>query len=364
MISLESGIVKQILKKNKNRMDLVVEVDGRKEKAINYIDLTGEVKENDKVLLNTTAMKLKLGTGGYHFVLHNFCNHDNEKRDVMDGGHIMKLRYTPLQFKVFATEEQESPHHKTFLEFRSLEKMPVIVGSLHSMLLPISTVLKYLRPDIKIGYIMTDAAALPIALSNTVELLKENHIIDKTITIGHAYGGDLECINIYNALIAAKEIAKLDIVIVTMGPGIVGTGTPFGFTGVEQGVNLDAVELLGGTPIAVPRISFSDFRSRHRGISHHSLTVLDKINRGRSHVIIPELEDEKKEFLYKQINNLKINEKHYIVELNGNIITEALSRYHFTVDTMGRGLEEDLAFFQTCGAAAQYGLGLLEDRFL
>jgi len=229
---------------------------------------------------------------------------------------------------------------------------------LHSMLMPLSATLKYKNPQIKIAYIMTDGAALPIALSNTVELLKKNDIIDTTITIGHAFGGDLECVNVYNGLIAAKEVARCDIAIVAMGPGIVGTGTPYGFTGIEQGAILDAVEVLGGTPIAVPRISFADARERHRGISHHSLTVLDKINRGRSHVVIPQLAGVERELVHEQIKNLKINEKHYIVEENGNIIFDAIKHFDFKVSTMGRGLKEDPTFFLTCGAAASYGLTL------
>ena len=45
---------------------------------------------------------------------------------------------------------------------------------------------------------------------------------------------------------------------VAMGPGIVGTGTNYGFTGIEQGTIIDAVNTLGGIPIAIPRISFAD----------------------------------------------------------------------------------------------------------
>lgn len=88
---------------------------------------------------------------------------------------------------------------------------------------------------------MTDGASLPIYLSKNVDTLKEK-LIDSTITIGNAFGGDYECINIYTALITAKEILKADAVFVSMGPGIAGTGTKYGFTGIEQGSILDAVK--------------------------------------------------------------------------------------------------------------------------
>src|SRR5699024_8006760 len=144
---------------------------------------------------------------------------------------------------------------------------------------------------IRINYLMTDGGSLPIYFSNTVKLLKENELIKKTITIGHAFGGDLECTNIYTGLIAAKEILKGDVTIITMGPGIVGTGTKYGFSGIEQGQIIDAVNTLGGNPIVAPRISFKDSRKRHIGISHHTRTVLSEITKTSGKVIIPILDE-------------------------------------------------------------------------
>ena len=56
------------------------------------------------MLLNTTAVELSLGTGGYHFVIANL---NNLESNFTKGGHIMKLRYTPIQVKVDSVEEQE-----------------------------------------------------------------------------------------------------------------------------------------------------------------------------------------------------------------------------------------------------------------
>jgi len=74
LISIEKGTVRAIIKTFSKRKDLLVEIDGREEKAVNYNELTGEVQVGDQVILNTTAVKLGLGTGGYHFVLHNLAN--------------------------------------------------------------------------------------------------------------------------------------------------------------------------------------------------------------------------------------------------------------------------------------------------
>ena len=59
------------------------------------------------------------------------------------------------------------------------------------------------------------------------------------------------------------------------GPGIVGSGSPLGHGGM---VALDSAHValaLGCPTLLVARMSSGDQRTRHRGISHHTLTVLD-----------------------------------------------------------------------------------------
>lgn len=359
MMSIKRGSVVRILDKLDGRTDILVNVNGKIEKAINYDFLTGQIHKNHEVILNTTAVDLNLGTGGYHFVIYNL---NNEDKQMKLGGHIMKMRYTPFQIKVFAAEEQESPYHELFSRFKTLNKMPVIVGTLHSMLAPISATLKYLDPDIKTAFIMTDGAALPIYLSNSVQELRVKNIIDSTITLGHAFGGDYEVINIYNGLIAAKEICKCDVAIVTMGSGIVGTGTKFGFTGIEQGNIIDAVNDLGGIPISVPRITFKDKRTRHYGMSHHSITTLGVVSKTRSHIAIPLFSPEKNKIIEKQITNGNLAEKHHIISVKENVLLKALNRYDLSVESMGRGLDEDPEFFNTCSSAAMYAHTLIKEE--
>ena len=53
---------------------------------------------------------------------------------------------------------------------------------------------------------MTDSAALPLYLSNVIYHLQEEGLLSGTITCGQAFGGDLETVNIYTALIAAREV--------------------------------------------------------------------------------------------------------------------------------------------------------------
>lgn len=269
----------------------------------------------------------------------------------------MKLRYTPMQVKVDSVEEQESEHHEKITNFENLNDMPVVVGTLHSMLTPFAASYKRNNPTKKLVYIMTDGAALPIFLSKNVDTLKQKGLIDSTITIGNAFGGDYECINIYTALITAKEILKADAVFVSMGPGIAGTGTKYGFTGIEQGSILDAVNKLGGKAIAIPRVSFADKRERHQGISHHSLTVLDEIVNTKATIPVMEYPDTYGDIIREQIIKHNLDSKHdiaYIMFCNEDKTKEDLEFFNLKVKSMGRNYEEDKEFFQSASAAAYY----------
>jgi hypothetical protein len=70
-------------------------------RAFVLTQLTGPVAVGDRVVLNTTAVDLDLGTGGWHVV------HWNLARDSWSEpgpGHLMKLRYTSLQVDTGAAE--------------------------------------------------------------------------------------------------------------------------------------------------------------------------------------------------------------------------------------------------------------------
>lgn len=352
MIRVRRGVADEIISRRPGITELWVSVEGHREKAINYDNLTGPVKAGDEVLLNTTAVYKKLGTGGAHFVMGNLSQ---TNRDISHEGHIMKLRYSPCQVKVLAVEEPDSPYAEIMRQADSLAGTPVIIGTLHSMLAPVTAAIKWLaQGKLRVAYLMTDGAALPIRLSKLVVELQDKGLIDQTITCGHAFGGDLEAINIYTGLLACKAVAKADVIIVAMGPGIVGSGSTYGFTGVEQGEIINAVNILGGRPIAIPRISFADKRERHLGISHHSRTALGKIALTRSTVVLPKLASDKLELLLKQLEDSKISQKHDIAIVDAQPALAALQEYGIKVTTMGRSVEQDPEFFLAAGAAGVY----------
>jgi len=297
-------------------------------RAYALTQLVGSVAIGDRVVLNTTAVELGLGTGGWHVV------HWNTAREVFDEpgpGHIMKLRYTSLQVDAGSTEE-----HGVASE-TDLGGMPVVVGSLHSQVPGVAVAIKHAHPHARIAYVMTDGAALPIAISDLVDAVTRAGLIDVTITAGHAFGGHLEAVSVPSALALARHAARADATIVAMGPGVVGTSSPLGTTALEVASVLDAAAALGGTPIAVLRMSDGDPRPRHRGVSHHSRTSLD-LTRSAVLVAAPEA-------------GFLEHDRHDVRVVAGPDVPALLAALDLHVTTMGRGPEEDPLFFRATAAA-------------
>lgn len=355
-IYLEKGRVLSISRERENLQEIEVKIRKRVERAYNFPLLTGSVKVGDRVLLNTTAKKLSLGTGGYHFVLANLTvpGFSSQER-----GHIMKLRYTPLQFAVFSTEEETHPLREAFDSFKGLRSIPVVCCILHSQIAGVAAGAKYQYPESRIAYIMTDSAALPLPLSDLVWTLKKEGFIDSTITCGQAFGGDFEAVNIYSALAIAHKAANANIVIVAQGPGNVGTRTRLGFSGMDQVIALHAAYTLGGMPIACPRISFSEERLRHFGLSHHSRTILGEIALVSTVVPIPLLARDKMLLIKDYLTGSNILGRHRVVVEDGEPALSLLRDHEINVKTMGRGMEEDREFFLAAGAAGIIAAKLL-----
>lgn len=355
-----TGKVKEILLKKPGRTEILVQVGDDVQKAMAYTTLTGDLNEGDIVALNTSAVDLELGTGGYHFVLGSLYHYEKKKPSKKEG-HLMKLRYTPLQFPVQGVEEEHSPHREKMEGFESLSGMPVIVGSLHSQLAPAAAVAKKMTDGkVKIAYVMTDRASLPAALSRLLDELREKNVVDTCITTGQAFGGDYETVNVYTGLICAKEVAGADIAIVSQGPGSVGTNTPYGFSGVEQGEIVNAVNILGGLPVAIPRISFADSRMRHYGVSHHTLTALGRAALTPCFIPVPEMDEKNRDAVLKQFQEAGIGEKHIVRMVNADMTKDALTDFEINVDSMGRSFSDDPFFFKSAGAAGLLAVDILK----
>jgi hypothetical protein len=69
----------------------------------------------------------------------------------------------------------------------------------------------------------------------------------------------------------------MDAVVCAIGPGVVGTGSRFGHGALAAADAVNAAGALGGAPVLAPRVSAADERERHRGLSHHTLAVLELV---------------------------------------------------------------------------------------
>lgn len=352
MIARKEGQVLVVRRDLGDYQELEVEVGGEKARAVNYPPLTGPCQVGDLVLLNTTAVELELGTGGFHYVMANLSRPEGE---LVGPGHIMKLRYTPAQVKVLAAEEEASPWHHELKNFPGLKKTPVVCASLHSQLPAVCVgIQRECGHRLRVAYIMTDGAALPLSFSRLVRELKEKKLLSATITCGHAFGGDLEAVNLYSALAVAKVAARADVIVIAMGPGIVGTGSKWGFSGIEQGQAVNAVHTLGGKAIAVPRLSFVDPRPRHQGVSHHTLTALADVALAPCQVALPRLEPVKAHLIRRQLSEAGIMSKHQVYEVEAEDLVRAMvEEYGLKVTTMGRSPAEDREFFLAAAAAGR-----------
>lgn len=350
MIRARRGYVTAVRSLSSGVLEADVVCEGKAGSALCYLELTGPVNPGDRVILNTNAVQLGLGTGGYHFVI--WVEGRDNLGDISAPGHIIKARYTPFQVRCLSAEEECSSYHEMLREFADISKVPVVACEVHSMLAPAAAGIKEVTEGkARVAYIMTDGGALPAAFSRLISELRKKTLIDAVITCGHAFGGDLEAINLYSALCVAKACAGADAIVVAMGPGQAGTGTKYGFSGIEQGQVVNAVYSLGGIPILSPRVSFSDVRTRHFGVSHHTITVLERVILTKCIVVLPEMSCDRWISVRTQLKAGNLAGRHVIITEDGIPAVRRLQRDAIDVTSMGRTVEEDPEFFLAPGAA-------------
>lgn len=358
MLQVAVGEVRKVIEQREEIQ--LLEVDcaeaGAAEQAIFYCRGTDCCTAGDQVMLNVTAVRLGLGTGGYHFVIAKLSDTPADYYPTA-WGHIVKMRYAPYQLVVDAVEEQNSPWHHLFCnDTLSLQRTPVIIAELHSLLPAVALSLKRMQPNIRLVYVMPDGACLPIAFSRHVRQLKQLGLLTASVTTGHAWGGDLEAVNLQTGLLAAKHIGKADVIVCILGPGVVGTGTAFGFSGLQTAEVIHSASLLGGIPIFVPRISFSDQRARHRGISHHTRTVLRRFALLPSLVAVPRFGDDRDLLIEQQEEQDQLYRRHYRMAADApctELVRELLAEYPEAVTTMGRDSLVDPSPVQTAYVASR-----------
>lgn len=302
MITWRSGVVESVGRSWPGAVELAVVIpDGvagpgpDTVRALAYPALVGTPEAGDPVLLNVSALARGLGTGGYALVVAPGTAGRLPADPEPGPGHLVKARYTPLQAMVLGVDDQESPHHEALRDADDLGGMPVVVADLHSALPAVVAGLRYAdarlhepgSAPLRVAYVMSDGGALPAWFSRAVAGLRDAGWIAACLTAGQAFGGDLEAVTVHTALLAARHVVGADVVVVAQGPGNLGTGTRWGFSGVAAGEAVNAAAVLGGRPVASLRVSGADARERHLGVSHHSLTAYGRVALAPADVVVP-----------------------------------------------------------------------------
>ncbi len=237
-------------------------------RALVYTDLMAAPAIGDRVLLNVAALDRGLGTGGYALVIAVLDAAGRVgAQPPQPAGHLVKARYLPLQAMVAGADEQGSDHHELLADADSLDAMPVLVADLHSALAPALVAIAHDRPGTRVVYVMSDQGALPLAFSRSVATLRDAGLLAATVTVGQAFGGDLEAVTVHSGLLAARLALHADLAIVTQGPGQSRHRHPLGLLRGERGRGrqrrLD--------PGRAPGRLAADLRSRRSGAASRHL---------------------------------------------------------------------------------------------
>ncbi|MFV2116023.1 DUF3866 family protein [Micromonospora sp. LOL_025] len=360
MVRWRSGTVTALRRQWTGAVELDVDLpDGGTVRALAYPALVGRPEPGDRVLLNAGALLMGLGTGGYALVValpDRLPPDPPQALDSRDAGHLVKARYTPLQPILLGVDEDASPHREVMAAADDLAGLPVVTADLHSALPAVLAGIHADAPAARVAYLLTDGGALPAWFSRTLAALRD-HLVG-TVTVGQAFGGDLEASTVHSGLLAARHVLRADVAIVAQGPGNLGTGTRWGFSGVAVGEAVNAVATLGGRPIGSLRISDADPRPRHRGVSHHSLTAYGRVALAPAELVVP---DGLAPALAADVDAAlaPLTARHTVVRVPTDGLDAALRAAPVPLSTMGRGLDADHAYFLAAAAAGRYATRLL-----
>jgi hypothetical protein len=326
-LRLRRGTVSAIRARN----DELIRLDVDDTPCLAYPRLTGPVEVGDEVVVNVQARELALGSGGFDILYLNLTR-GLEAESPADA-HVMTLPYTPLQAAVRHVEEDGRLPS-------AIDGMPVVCCSLHSQVVPVCAGLR--RRNLRIAYAQVGGGALPVSLSDSLRALKRDGLVEAAIAISPCIDGDFQAVTIASALAWAKGQGH-DLVVCSIGPGIVGTATALGHGGLAAAEAANTAAALGGVPVLAVRYSEADVRERHRGVSHHTRAILELC---RDTAVAWPRGLDAPEWLRPREE----------VDVSG--WHEDCAR--LPLSHMGRGIEDEPLFFMVAFAAGRYARSLLD----
>ncbi len=326
MPRFDAGRVAQIVSERSGLQRLLLD-DGTRAYALT--EVVGSASQGDLVIVNTTAVDLDLGTGGWH-VVHWIDGNEGNSKDHK--GRVLKARYLSEQTEV-------DPHVS---ERSDLVGARVLLCVLHSHIGAVAVAMS----SSKVGYLMTDQAALPLALSDLVAELTSADLVATTATVGQAFGGEIEAVNVASGVGALMDSGSSRILL-GAGPGHVGTASKLGFSAMELAGHASVLHALGAEVALCVRASQVDERQRHRGISDHMRSLLKAIP-VEINVPVPHGEDS------SWVTELG----HYAHLAEPVDVARALNKSGVEITSMGEPLYQDELACSYLGAAASWLLGM------
>jgi hypothetical protein len=258
---------------------LTVDVAGERRRAWADASLVGDVAVGDEVIVNTEALDLGLGSGGFDLVHVNLTR--GLEGEATAGDHVMKLNYTSLQHSTDPVERPLSADADEPAERAPADApertVPVLVIPLHGHLPPVAWAAAQADAGLRLGYVQTAGGALAGSLSRDVGALRQAGLLCGHVTAGSAFGGEHEAIGVIGAIDAAARALGWDAIVAGPGPGMLGSATRYGHGGMVALDTAHAALALGMPTLASPRLSSSDPRPRHRGLSHHTQAMLEAL---------------------------------------------------------------------------------------
>ena len=273
MLLLRRAIVLAVGPAEPMEQRMAIKIGEARRTAIADVGLVGAAQPGDEVIVNVQALELGLGSGGFDIV------HCNLTRGLDGRGtpraHVMKLNYTSLQHAVLPVEEGDAEGMPVPAQL-PLEKPAAAIG-LHGQLAPLAWAYgQATGGEGRLGYVQTAGGALPGGHSCVVRDLRDEGLLTGHLTAGSAFGGaDGESITTAAALHHGLTALRWDAAVIGPGPGILGSGSALGHGGLQALDTLHTALALGCDALLVPRMSSTDLRARHRGLSHHTRTVLE-----------------------------------------------------------------------------------------
>jgi hypothetical protein len=333
VLKLRRGEVVSVEQADGRIARMTVNVDGERRPALAYPGLTGPVRAGDEVVVNVEAADLGLGSGGFDLVHVNLTR--GLEGEGVEGAHVMKLNYTPLQHAVVPLEEGLDALPRRL-------GLPVAVLGLHGQLAPAAFAAAREAPHASIGFVQAAGGALPGQLSDVVGTLRSDGVLADHVTVAPCFGGQHEAITLEGALHAGAEKLGWDAALVGPGPGILGSESALGNGGIEALHSAHAALALGCWVALAPRTSSGDPRERHRGLSHHTATVMTLLKR---RVDVP-LAGGLSRGAREQLSAAGAG-RHRLVKIDVESLVGPYLQSGLPSSTMGRSFDEDQDFFRS-----------------